>query len=97
MHQNLKSEASCWSVCRKKQKENQEDLLAKANNETMRALKSNDSSGPVTIGRKVSTIEAYRKVEDIPSTRELAILVSAPSHGTADMRCLHGDNRPCSS
>ena len=42
----------------------------------MRALKSNDSSAPVTAGRKVSTVEAYRKVEDIPTSRELAILVS---------------------
>ena len=50
-------------------------MLEKANQETMRALKSNDSSGPVTAGRKVSTVEAYRKVEDIPSSRELAIMV----------------------
>ena len=63
-------------TCRKKQKENQEDLLEKANRETMRALKSNDSSAPVTAGKKVSTVEAYRKVEDIPNSRELAILVS---------------------
>ena len=46
----------------------------------MRALKSNDSSGPVTAGRKVSTVEAYRKVEDIPSSRELAIMVSTTAH-----------------
>ena len=42
----------------------------------MRALKTNDGSAPATAGRKVSTVEAYRKVEDIPSSRELAILVS---------------------
>ncbi len=51
-------------------------MLEKANQETMRALKTNDGSAPVTAGRKVSTVEAYRKVEDIPSSRELAIMVS---------------------
>ncbi len=45
-------------------------MLEKANQETMRALKTNDGSAPVTAGRKVSTVEAYRKVEDIPSSRE---------------------------
>ena len=51
-------------------------MLQKANQETMRALKTNDGSATVTAGRKVSTVEAYRKVEDIPSSRELAIMVS---------------------
>ncbi|CAK0786832.1 hypothetical protein CVIRNUC_010046 [Coccomyxa viridis] len=60
---------------RKKQKENQEDLLAKANQETMRALKSSDGTTAVTAGRKVSAVEAYRRVEDIPTSRELAIMV----------------------
>ena len=63
------------AACRKKQKENQEDLLQKANRETMRALKSTDGAAAVTAGRKVSAVEAYRRVEDIPSSRELAIMV----------------------
>ena len=62
-------------ACRKKQKENQEDLLQRANQETMRALKSTDGATAVTAGRKVSAVEAYRRVEDIPTSRELAILV----------------------
>ena len=65
----------CGGACRKKQKENQEDLLAKANQETMRALKSTDGASAVTAGRKVSAVEAYRRVEDIPTSRELAVMV----------------------
>ena len=69
----------CEGACRKKQKENQEDLLAKANQETMRALKSSDGTTAVTAGRKVSAVEAYRRVEDIPTSRELAIMVRISS------------------
>lgn len=43
----------------------------------MRALKSTGGSTAATAGRKVSAVEAYRRVEDIPTPRELAIMVSA--------------------
>ena len=61
---------------RKKQKENQEDLLKQANENTVRLLKSGagDSGGAAT-GRKVSSVEAYRSVDEIPTSRDLAIQV----------------------
>ena len=65
------------ATCRKKQKENQEDLLQKANQETMRALKSGDGTAQVTVGRKVSAVESYKRIDDIPTSRELAIMVRA--------------------
>ena len=62
---------------RRRQKENQEDLLKKVNDETLRQLtKSKDENGPAGGGgRKVSEVVAYRNVKDIPATREMAIQV----------------------
>lgn len=61
-------------ACRRKQKENQEDLLRNANENTLRALKASEAgSGGANIGRKASALESYKTIEEIPSTRELAI------------------------
>ena len=43
----------------------------------MRALKSGDGTAQVTVGRKVSAVESYKRIDDIPTSRELAIMVRA--------------------
>lgn len=65
--------------CRRKQKENQEDLLKRVNEETLRQLRHNQDEGNQagsSGGRKVSEVVAYRSVSDMPSVRDLAIQVS---------------------
>jgi hypothetical protein len=64
-------------MSRKKQKENQEDLLKKVNDETLRQLTKQKEGGDGGDGggRKVSEVVAYRTVKDIPPTREMAIQV----------------------
>ncbi len=63
--------------CRQKQRENQEDLLTRVNEETRRMLQrkkgdGDDGTGP---GRKVTETCAYRSVADMPAPRDLAIQV----------------------
>ncbi|KAK9903552.1 hypothetical protein WJX75_008667 [Coccomyxa subellipsoidea] len=78
-NKNLRSEDNKFrerDQDRRKQKENQEDLLRNANENTLRALKASEAgSGGANIGRKASALESYRTIEEIPSTRELAIQV----------------------
>ena len=63
-----------------KQKENQEVLLKVANENTMKMLKSGGGeSGGAVVGRKVSSVEAYKSVEEIPTSRDLAIQVKPSS------------------
>lgn len=63
--------------CRRRQKENQEDLLKKVNDETLRQLtKQKEDGGPSSGGgRKVSEVVAYRSLQELPATREMAIQV----------------------
>ena len=64
--------------CRRKQKENQEDLLKRVNEETLRQLRHNqdeNNQGGSGGGRQVSEVVAYRSISDMPSTRDLAIQV----------------------
>ena len=74
---------------RRKQKENQEDLLKKVNDETLRQLtKQKDGGGPSSgAGRKVSELVSYRSVKDIPPTREMAIQVSSTWLQTLALPC----------
>ena len=64
--------------CRRKQKENQEDLLKRVNEETLRQLRhnqdDNNQSGSGG-GRQVSEVVAYRSISDMPSVQHLAIQV----------------------
>ncbi|CAL8465250.1 g4785 [Coccomyxa elongata] len=61
---------------RRKQKENQEDLLRSANENTLKALKASEAgSSGVAAGRKASALESYKSIDEVPSTRELAIQV----------------------
>lgn len=61
---------------RRKQKENQEDLLRNANENTLKALKASEAGGSgVAAGRKASALESYKSIDEVPSTRELAIQV----------------------
>jgi hypothetical protein len=66
-------ECCTWSS-RKKQKENQEDLLKLANENTVKALRAGGGDGgAAATGRKVSAVEAYRSIDEMPSSRDLAI------------------------
>jgi len=73
---------------RKKQKENQEDLLKKVNDETLRQLtnKQGDGDGGDGGGRRVSEVVAYRSVKEIPLAREMAIQVPPPFPSPAGRR-----------
>ncbi|KAL3130646.1 hypothetical protein ABBQ38_008037 [Trebouxia sp. C0009 RCD-2024] len=78
---NLRSEDDTFKVQeeqRRKQKENQEDLLKRVNEETLRQLRHNQDEGNQagsSGGRQVSEVVAYRSVSDMPSIRDLAIQV----------------------
>ena len=64
--------------CRRKQKENQEDLLKRVNEETLRQLRHNqdeNNQGGSGGGRQVSEVVAYRSISDMPAARDLAIQV----------------------
>lgn len=62
---------------RQKQKEHQEDLLRRVNEETLRALRQKDGEAPLAgTGRKVSEVESYRKIGELPAVRDLVIHVS---------------------
>ena len=64
--------------CRRKQKENQEDLLKRVNEETLRQLRHNQDEGNQngsSGGRQVSEVVAYRSISEMPSIRDLAIQV----------------------
>ena len=63
----------CVCLYRRKQKENQEDLLRNANENTLKALRASDGGGRQAAGRKVSAITTYARVADMPSSRDLAI------------------------
>lgn len=67
--------------CRKKQKENQEDLLKRVNEETLRQLRhtqdENNQNGSDS-GRQVSEVVAYRSIAEMPTVRDLAIQASHP-------------------
>jgi len=68
----------CCFDHRRKQKENQEDLLKRVNEETLRVLRHNqdeNNQGGSGGGRQVSEVVAYRSISDMPSTRDLAIQV----------------------
>ena len=75
------SDAQLHLWCRRKQKENQEDLLKRVNEETLRQLRhnqdDNNQSGSGS-GRQVSEVVAYRSISDMPSVQNLAIQVCAP-------------------
>lgn len=64
--------------CRRKQKENQEDLLKRVNEETLRQLRHNQDDNNQAGsggGRQVSEVVAYRSISEIPPTQNLAIQV----------------------
>lgn len=68
-------------MCRRKQKENQEDLLKRVNEETLRQLRHTQDEGNqngADNGRQVSEVIAYRSIAEMPSVRDLAIQVSRP-------------------
>eukprot|EP00891_Asterochloris_glomerata_P001119 jgi/Astpho2/1119/Aster-07668 len=76
---NLRSEENTFKAqeqTRKKQKENQEDLLKRVNEETMRQLRhAQDDSGPSgREGRKISDVVSYRSLNDIPSTTRAMVI-----------------------
>ena len=74
---------ACGFNHRRKQKENQEDLLRNANENTLKALKASEAGGSgVAAGRKASALESYKSIDEVPSTRELAIQVCALRPGT---------------
>ena len=85
MQTAIQDVASIWyvmywapCVCRRKQKENQEDLLKRVNEETLRVLRHNqdeNNQGGSGAGRQVSEVVAYRSISDMPSVRDLAIQV----------------------
>lgn len=61
---------------RQKQKEHQEDLLRRVNEETLRALRQRDGEAPLAgSGRKVSEVESYRSIGELPPVRDLVIQV----------------------
>ncbi|KAK9824573.1 hypothetical protein WJX72_011424 [[Myrmecia] bisecta] len=61
---------------RRKQKENQEELLKRVNEETLRQLThAKGSEQQHGTGRKVSEVVAYRSINEVPPTRDLAIQV----------------------
>lgn len=66
-----------FSGYRKRQKTNQEDLLTKVNNETLRLLNKNKANGPANGGggRKVSEVVSYRNLREIPPSSRMAIQV----------------------
>lgn len=74
--------------CRRRQKENQEDLLKKVNDETLRQLtKQKEDGGPSSGGgRKVSEVTSYRSLKDIPQYREMAIQVPLQTRKSPDQR-----------
>lgn len=79
-------------ICRRKQKENQEDLLKRVNEETLRQLRHSQDEGNQagsSGGRQVSEVVAYRSISDMPSIRDLAIQVAsqAPSQCTLALLC----------
>lgn len=64
---------------RKKQKENQEDLLKRVNEETLRQLRHTQDDGNQNGsdgGRQVSEVVAYRSIAEMPTVRDLAIQAS---------------------
>lgn len=85
---------------RRKQKENQEDLLRNANENTLKALRAADGGGRQAAGRKVSALTTYARVADMPSSRDLAIQVrahawSACFYGVANLnsrRCMRAQH-----
>lgn len=78
---NLRSEDQTFKVQeeqRRKQKENQEDLLKRVNEETLRVLRHNqdeNNQGGSGAGRQISEVVAYRSISDMPSVRDLGIQV----------------------
>ena len=83
---------------RRKQKENQEDLLRNANENTLKALRASDGGGRQAAGRKVSAITTYARVADMPSSRDLAIqartLLAQPRHPCVRCASLTGSMVP---
>jgi nucleosome binding factor SPN SPT16 subunit len=63
-------------VCRQAQKKHQDDLLRRVNEETLRRAQAKDSDAPTVSGRKVSEVESYRTISDLPAVRDLVIQVT---------------------
>ena len=65
---------------RRKQKENQEDLLRRVNDATLAALTSarGGGAGEGRSGRRVSDLCAYKAPADVPNSRDLALQACAP-------------------
>ena len=67
------------ALCRRKQKENQEDLLKRVNEETLRQLRhtqDENNQGGGGKGQQVSEVVAYRSIAEMPTVRDLAIQAS---------------------
>ena len=80
MQQPRKQGASCPS-CRRRQKENQEELLERVNQNTLQMLSKNGSGsgGGGGTGRKITDLVAYRSVNDMQHNNTLAVQVDHKS------------------
>lgn len=60
---------------RRKKTKQQEDLLKRVNEETLRQGQARDGLGSTATGRKISEVVAYQRVADMPASKELIIQV----------------------
>lgn len=60
---------------RRKKTKQQEELLQRVNEETLRQGQARDGQGSTSTGRKISEIVAYQRVADMPSSKDLIIQV----------------------
>jgi hypothetical protein len=86
-HADRVNEPPCLSLlrgtlacCRRRQKENQDDLLQRVNEATLQMLNKgvNSGSGATGSGRKITSIVAYRSAGEMQSNNTLTMQVGPP-------------------
>lgn len=78
------------ALCRRRQKENQEDLLARVNQATLNMLNKNsgDGRGPAgASGKRVSETVAYKSVTEMQQYHSLTVQVFGVLHCRGGVGC----------
>lgn len=71
-----------YDPCRRRQKENQEELLDRVNQATLQMLTRGGAGGGAgAVARKITDIQSYRSVNDMVHNNTLAVQVSFLRHG----------------